>query len=268
MPSSLAQQLRAGEIAFTIKVNLSDPQVCEIVGLAGADAVWLDREHCVGDWPGLYHQILAARRRDTEAIVRVPRGSYSDIVKPYELGATAVMVPQIADVEDAAAVVSQAKFAPVGERALDGGNSDGDFGRLAFSDYMRRAARDTLLILQLESPAAVAQADRIAALDGVDVVFFGPGDFAQRAGIPGQFGHADVLAAQESVAVAARNNGIVAGTVLHPGTDLESLVAQGYTLINVTADGGELGRALHSRLNEARRVATPISTLSQRVRPA
>ncbi|MBZ2198997.1 HpcH/HpaI aldolase family protein [Occultella gossypii] len=268
MLSSLAQHLRAGELALTIKVNLSDPQVCEIAALAGADAVWLDREHCVGDWPGLYHQILAARRRDTEAIVRVPRGSYSDIVKPYELGASAVMVPQIADLNDAAAVVAQAKFAPVGERALDGGNSDGDFGRLAFGDYMERAERDTLLILQLESPAAVEQADRIAALAGVDVVFFGPGDFAQKAGIPGQFGHADVLAAQEAVADAARNNGIVAGTVLHPGTSVESLVTQGFTLINVAADGGELRKALSNRIAAARHTAAPLLELSQPVHNA
>lgn len=263
MASSLAQHLRSGEIAFTVKMNLPDPQACEIAGLAGADAVWLDREHCVGDWAGLYHQILAARRRDTDAIVRVPRGSYSDIVKPYEMGAGAVMVPQVADLDDAAAVVAQAKFAPVGERALDGGNSDGDFGQLSCTEYLARAARDTVLILQLESPAAVEQADRIAALVGVDVVYFGPGDFAQKAGIPGQYGHAEVLAAQDAVATAARNNGIVAGTVLHPGTTLESLVTQGFTLINVAADGGELRRALRDRLAEARQAAAPLRPLRE-----
>lgn len=248
----LAERLRSGEVCFTVKLNLSDPQVCEIAAMSGADAVWLDREHCVGDWAGLYHQILATNRRNADVVVRVPRGSYSDIAKPYEMGAGAVMVPQVNSLSDAAEVVRQAKFAPVGLRALDGGNSDGDFGGMSVDDYLAASARDTVLILQLESPEAVAQADDIAALPGVDVVFFGPGDYSQAAGITGRLADPQVKQAQRAVAEAARRAGIVAGTVMHADTSVEELVGQGYRLINAGADVGELRRAFRGRVTDLR----------------
>lgn len=260
MVELLADRIRAGETCLTVKLNLSDPQCCEIAGLAGADAVWLDREHCLGGWSELYHQVLAARRRGCEAIVRVPRGSYSDLVKPYELGASALMVPQVADLADAREVVAQTRFHPIGRRALDGGNSDGDFGQLGTDDYLASAARETLLVLQLESPGAVADAEAIAALPGVDVVFFGPGDFAQAIGAPGRLDHPDVAAAQRAVAAAARAADKHAGTVLHPGTSLSELRRQGYTLVNVAADVIELGAALRRRISAARREIPPAIT--------
>ncbi len=68
----------------------------------------------------------AAKVFDVDAIVRVPRGSYSDMIRPLELDAAGIMVPHVMSAEDARQVVRWTRFAPVGLRPLDGGNADGD----------------------------------------------------------------------------------------------------------------------------------------------
>jgi len=258
MNFSLAGKLRSGATCFLVKVGLTDPQACEVAALAGPDAIWLDREHCVGGWDGLYTQILAANRRGADTIVRVPRGSYSDLVIPYEMGAGAVMVPRVSTAEEAEHLVQQAKFHPIGQRPLDGGNTDGDFAQLPFDDYMARAA-ETLLVLQLESPEAVANAGAIAATPGVDAIFFGPGDFAQAAGIPGQLDHPQVAEARQRVAEVAHIAGIVAGTVTG-GTSVSALASQGYRLIAVAADVVAMAQGLRAAVNAAQLAASqPVS---------
>lgn len=256
MDFGLARKLRNGDTCFTIKVGMTDPQVCEVAAMCGPDAIWLDREHCVGGGEGLYTQILAANRRGADVIVRVPRGSYSDLVIPFEMGAGAVMVPRVTTAEEAAGLVQQAKFHPVGQRPLDGGNVDGDFAQLPYADYFARTHASTLLVVQLESPEAVANADAIATVPGIDAIFFGPGDFAQAAGIPGQLDHQLVAEAQQRVADAAGAAGIVAGTVNHGATTLETLLGQGYRLINIGADVIALATGLRAKVEAARAALT------------
>lgn len=261
MNHSLSRKLSEGATCFLVKVGLTDPQACEVAALTGPDAIWLDREHCVGGWDGLYTQILAANRRGADVVVRVPRGSYSDLVIPYEMGAGAVMVPRVTSVEEAESLVQQAKFHPVGQRPLDGGNTDGDFAQLPPDEYLARASATTLLVLQLESPEAVANAEAIAAVPGVDGIFFGPGDFAQAAGIPGQLGHRLVIEARQRVADAAIAAGIVAGTV-SGGSTVAALVAQGYRLIAIAADVVAMAAGLKDAVGAAKLATADTGTTS------
>jgi 4-hydroxy-2-oxoheptanedioate aldolase len=56
---------------------------------------------------------------------------------------------------------------------------------LAPSAYVRSQNTQTMLMCQIETPAAVATAGEIAAVLGIDGLFFGPGDFAHLLGAPG-----------------------------------------------------------------------------------
>lgn len=259
----LAAKLRTGNVCFSLKLNLVDPRAAEIGALCGADALWLDQEHCASDWSDIYHQILACGRHGADAIVRVSKGSYSDLVKPLELGAAAVMVPQVSGPGEAHEIVRQTKFHPLGRRALDGGNADGGYGLFPFGEYLSRSNDDNLTIVQLESPTSIRQADEIAAVDGIDVLFFGPGDYCQAAGIPGQYEHPAVEEAQQQMVDACLKSGKIAGTVLHPGTTLENLVLQGYRLINLGADVLSLGTAFSQAIQNANQTVTNL----QLVRP-
>src|SRR5437879_939955 len=67
--------------------------------------------------------------------------------------------------------------------------------------------RETLLMAMIETPEAVANADSIAAVDGIDTLHIGASDLSTEMGIPGQYAHDRMKAAFETVAKAARSHG-------------------------------------------------------------
>ena len=123
-PSRVLRKLRVGQVASCVKLNLTDPRVAEIAALCGLVCLWLDREHVPCDLSDIDNQIRAAKVHDVDTVVRVPRGSYSDLIYPLEMDAAGIMVPHVMNADDARRVIWQTRFHPVGRRPLDGGNSD------------------------------------------------------------------------------------------------------------------------------------------------
>jgi 4-hydroxy-2-oxoheptanedioate aldolase len=170
-----------------------------------------------------------------DILVRVPRGSYSSLVWPLEMDATGIMVPHVMSLDDARQVVRQTRFHPVGRRPVDGGNADGGFCKIEFNEYLKQANENRFVIIQIEDPEPLAELDAIASLPGIDVIFFGPGDFSHSIGHPGEFSHPDLIEARRLVAETAIRHGKFAGTVGGPG-NLDELLSLGYRFISMGAD--------------------------------
>lgn len=262
-PSRLLKLLREGQMPATLKINLSDPRVIEIAGLCGADAVWICTEHVPNDWLALENQIRAARVHNIDTLVRVGRGSYSDYIRPFEADATGIIVPHVASEAEARQIVEWVRFHPVGKRALDGGNIDGQFCLVPMEDYLRHSNTERVVILQIESPEALEQVEKIAAVPGFDGILFGPGDFSHRIGKAGQLDLPEVVAARKRVAAAALKNGKFAMTagLIAP---LPELVAEGYRIINIGADVVALTGYVKQRLEL---IQGQISALPASVKP-
>ncbi len=233
--SRVLGKLRAGGAALTFKMNLADARVAEIAAMCGCDCLWLDQEHVANDYAPLEACIWAAKSRDVDVMIRVPRGSYSDHVRPLELDAAGIMVPHVMSLADAQAVVRMTRFHPIGRRPVDGGNADGGYCEVEFREYLRQANEQRFVVVQIEDPEPLAELDAIAALPGLDIIFFGPGDFSHAIGAPGEWDHPQLLAARQRVAEAAAAHGKVAGTVAHAG-NVKELLAQGFRFLNLGAD--------------------------------
>lgn len=227
--------MRAGKVATCVKLNLSDARVAEIAARSGFDCVWLDREHVPNTMEQVENMIRAAKMHDVDALVRVPRGSYSQLIWPLEADAAGIMVPHVMSAADAKQVAYYTKFHPIGRRPLDGGNADGGYTALALADYMKQANEQRFTLIQIEDPEPLEQLDAIAATPGIDVIFFGPGDMTQGLGVPGKFDHPKLLEARRRIPEAARKHGKFAGTVGNPG-NLNELIALGYQFISMGAD--------------------------------
>ena len=212
-----------------------DPKVTDIAGLSGFDCVWVDLEHSAHDWSKLQMHIWAAKNHDMDVVVRIPRGSYSDYIKPLELDSTGIMVPHIMGLEDAREVVRMTRFHPVGRRPVDGGQADGGYATIPYLEYLQKANKERFIMVQIEDPEPLDDLDAIAALDGIDVLFFGPGDFSHSIGAPGEWDHPKLIEARRRVAEAAVKHGKFAGT---PGTleNFDELVEMGYRFIVLGAD--------------------------------
>lgn len=260
-PSRILRELRAGQNPATLKLNLNDPRITEMAGLAGASAVWLCNEHVPNDWINLENQVRAAKLHDLDSIVRVSKGSYSDYVKPFEMDATAIMVPHVTTANEARKIVEMTRFMPLGHRPMDGGNVDGGFCQIPIGDYLRHGNTERLLIFQIESPEALANVEEIAAVPGFDVLLFGPGDFSHLIGKAGQAGDAEVVAARKRVAAAAQQHGkyLMMPGMIAPRAELE---AEGWRIFNLGADVVSLGAAFNKLVADYRAVSAvaPAST--------
>ena len=245
--SRILRELRAGKRPTCFKLNLGDPRVVELCGLAGASAVWLCNEHVSNDWFNLENQIRAAKLYDVDTIVRVEKGSYSDYVKPFEADATAIMVPHVKSAEEARHIVEMTRFNPLGRRALDGGNTDGRYCQIPLTDYMAHSNTERLLIFQIECPVALENVEAIAAVPGYDLLLFGPGDFSHLIGKPGQINAPEVVAARQRVGAAAKKHGkyVMAPGMMAPRPVLE---AEGYHVFTLGADVLGLGEYFKTQL--------------------
>src|SRR5690606_13991499 len=141
------------------------------------------------DFTVIEKQILAGKVHNVDVIVRVARGSYSDLIRPLEMDAAGIMIPHVMSYEDAKNIVRQTKFYPLGLRPLDGGNADGAYTNIDVVSYMEQANKERFNILQIEDPEPLDDLEEILELPGLDMIFFGPGDFSQAIGAPGQMDH-------------------------------------------------------------------------------
>ncbi len=185
--SRVLKKLRNKEIALSTKINLSDPASVELAALAGFDCVWLDMEHIPCDWSILCDMIRTAKVYDMDTMVRVSKGSYSDLIKPLEADATGIIYPHLMNVREAQELVYYTKFHPVGRRPLDGGNADGKYCQIDMKEYIKQANTERFVMVQVEDPEVLEDLEKIAQIEGIDIIFFGPGDFSQGIGTPGDF---------------------------------------------------------------------------------
>ena len=239
-PSRVLKKMRAGEVATCVKLNLSDPAVTEIAALAGYDCIWVDMEHVPHTDTDILNHVRAAKMHDMDTLVRVKRGSYSDLIHPLEMDASGIMVPHLMSLEEAKKIVYYTKFHPVGRRPLDGGYADGGYCMLPPDEYIKQANDQRFVIVQIEDPEPLDEMEEIAKLDGIDMLFFGAADFSQGIGTPAQFDNPKIAETRKRVAEVARKHGKFAGTPGGVG-NFDELANEGYQFISVGADVYGLG---------------------------
>lgn len=216
--SRVREKLKAGKPVLCTKMNTTDPVIVDIIGLLGFDCLWICTEHVGIDWDRLSHMIRTAALNDMDTMVRVARGSYSDFIRPYELGATGLMIPHCTGPEDARYVVRETRYHPLGRRGCSNGNADGHYYMTPFTEHIRLVNENTFVTAQIEDPEAVEAAEAIAAIEGIDIIFIGPGDLSQGYGLPGQINHPTVQGAIKRVADACNKHHRTWGLPVTPET--------------------------------------------------
>ena len=116
-------------------------------------------------------------------MIRPPTVQRTRLYRYLEDGAAGLMIPFVSDAEMAREIVAATKYPPLGNRGLDGAGLDCNFGGDSWtpnSTYIADANRETFIVAQIETPEAVANAEEIAAVPGIDALFVGPGDLGLR----------------------------------------------------------------------------------------
>jgi 4-hydroxy-2-oxoheptanedioate aldolase len=198
---------------------------------AGYDAIWLDAEHNTWDRRELQRMIALHHLANIDCIVRTGSRNPTDLYHLLENGATGLMIPLVNTAADAAALAQAVKFPPIGQRGLDGASLDNNFYLEGTSTYPAAANRETILIVQIETPEALENIESIAATKGVDGLFIGPGDLALRLNCPLDWDHPKMIAAEEAVAAAAARHNVAWGRPGGGAAQIKRIASKGGKLI-------------------------------------
>src|SRR5262249_42557641 len=145
-------------------------------------------------------------------MARVPATQYHLIARVLDVGVMGIMAPMVESEEQARLILASAKYPPVGRRGAAFGIAHDDFKSDGDILATMRSANDEVLLIPQTGPAAgLENVERIAAVDGIDVLWIGHFDLTNSLGIPGQFDHPRYVAAVERVLTAGRQRGKAAG---------------------------------------------------------
>lgn len=235
--NKLKARLAAGACVPAIWAELGSPDAAEAAVCAGWPAVLIDNEHGVADLRQASHLLRAVEAAGGDAILRVPAMDETYLKLALDRGFRTIMAPMINTVAEAEAFVAACRYPPRGRRGYAAPIARAS-GYGARADYAKTAHTELLLLAQIETPQAAANAAEIAAVDGVDMLFVGPNDMAGFMGFPEQMDHPEVVAALDALEAAIRARGAWMGSVLRPGVDVAELRARGYRLIVGPSDIG------------------------------
>jgi 2-keto-3-deoxy-L-rhamnonate aldolase RhmA len=238
--TTLRQRLATSRCLVGTIVCSDSTVIAEVAALSGIDWVFFDLEHSANSVETTQRQIQAIAGR-VLSMVRVKAADVATIGKVLDIGSNGVIVAQVHSAAIARAAVGAAKYPPIGHRGVGIGRAHA-YGA-GFSDYVSAANRDTSLIVEIESAAAVAAVDEIAAVEGIDGLFIGPYDLSASMGLSGEVRHPAVLAAIDKVRAAAGRAGLPLGIFVATDGPAQDLMND-YQLLLVGSDVARFRQSL------------------------
>ena len=229
--------LAAGDIAIgTMVFEFSTPGIGRIAAGAGAAFVVYDMEHTGWSIETIRMLMATTRAADTVPLVRVPATQYHLLSRPLDVGAMGLMIPMVESEEQARLIVRSSKYVPDGTRGAAFAIAHDDYATGDIVAKMQSANDEILLIAQIETVAGVEQADRIAAVEGIDVLWIGHFDLTASLGVPGQFDHPDYVRSVDRVLEACLRHGKTPGMMAADVPAGRSLLAQGFRALAFSGD--------------------------------
>lgn len=217
--------------------RLLSPVTIDLYALAGGfHGFWMDQEHVGIGYQEIQAAAVAARANGFDQFVRMAPTNYAQATQNLEAGAAGLMAAQIRSAAHAEEFVSWTKFAPRGVRGMNTSGRDADYTHRTQAEFAERANREHLILIQIEAASAVGEADTIAAIDGVDLLFVGPADLSQSLGVLGQLSHPRVWEAIDAVAAACKRHGKHWGVVPADPAFAEKAYDKGCRMLSLNTD--------------------------------
>jgi 2-keto-3-deoxy-L-rhamnonate aldolase RhmA len=206
------QRLAAGKCVLGFGVHhLRTAAVPMLAAATGHDWLFIDGEHGAFTVQEATQLCVAALPTGVTPIMRVCANAIDEATRALDNGALGIVMPHVDTADQARRIADAFHYPPMGHRSW--GGPPAVFGYQAPGNAEAQAAinAEILTVVMLESPEAIANADAIAAVEGVDVLFIGTSDLTAELGISGQMGHPKVVDAYRAVGEACARHGKVLG---------------------------------------------------------
>ena len=249
--NAIKKDVLAGKpVAGAMVFEFFSPGMSAILANAGCQFVLYDMEHTGLNFETLKWLFASCRGLPIEAMVRVPRGEYTWLARALDLGAHGVMIPMVESEEHAKSIVQACRYPPLGRRGAAFGFAQCDYQGGDVGEKIRSYHERTLVIAQIETERGLDQVEKIAAVDGIDVLWVGHFDLSNFMGIPGQFNDPRFDAAMRKVAQVARQHGKAAGFMATDAAWIARAREMGFTMIAGGTDTGLLELALKNMVGQ------------------
>lgn len=225
-----------GKVLCGSFLNLGSSLTVEIAGRAGFDWLLIDLEHGAGDRQNLLHQLQAVESTPAAPIVRIGWNDPVTFKRILDLGPSGIMVPWVNSADEARQAAASMQYPPRGIRGAAFSNRACGYGQ-GFDEYFQAADSQLLLVTQIETEKAVEEAEEIAAVDRVDVLFVGPLDLSVSMGAPRQFDREEFRSALRRVVDACRKHGKAAGILAGSPEQARLHIDDGFTFVACGSDG-------------------------------
>lgn len=181
--NKVREKIKQGRLALGTYVNLSDPAIVEIIGLAGFDAAFIDMEHTAFDLRLVEEMIRACDLAGITSIIRVPDNNPKTILRILDMGAQGIQVPHIESKDDALRAVKAVRYAPLGERGMAGSSRAARYGSVSLKNHIETSNSEVLLAVMVEDMKTIKELTDIASIEGIDLIAIGPSDLSQSLGV-------------------------------------------------------------------------------------
>jgi 2-keto-3-deoxy-L-rhamnonate aldolase RhmA len=213
--------LRAGSTVTGPIINEArSVSTVKIMALAGHDFLFIDMEHAMFDWETVQNLAQMALVTGICPLVRVTDLQYPLVARALDTGALGVIIPRVETREQVEQAVSFAKYPPIGRRGA-GGEGRNAYERLSAREAVETSNAESMVVVQVESTAGLAEIDRIASVPGLDVICVGPQDLSISLGVHGDFAAPAFVEAFERIVEVASKHEVAVGMVEREAANLE-----------------------------------------------
>ena len=206
------EKLEQGALSLGVGIRMTrSVEIAKAMAVAGFDWLFLDMEHGVMSLEACAQIATAALDAGIAPIARVPNGEYAIATRALDNGVLGIVMPHVDTAAEAREVVDRLKYPPMGHRSM--GGIGPHYALRSASSAQAASALNVanMTIVMLETPTAIANAEDIAAVPGVDVLLIGTNDLCAEIGIHGEFGHDRVVDAYRRTIAAAKKHGKFSG---------------------------------------------------------
>ena len=248
--NTVKRRLADGQAVFGSWISLGSPLATEYMSHVGWDFLVVDTEHSPIGFETTIECFRAIATTDTIPLARAAWNDLALFKRLLDGGAFGLVVPMVNSVAEAERAVSYMRYPPEGVRGIAGGRA-----MVYGPDYMLEANREIMCIVQIEHYEAVAAAEGILSVEGVDVGFVGPMDLSVSLGIkPGQHrGNAENERAIQRALDAGNKVGKPMGIYTFGAEDANHRLEQGFRFLNVTNDRSYMIGAAKQALSDLQR---------------
>lgn len=211
-PNLLRQKLDAGQPTLGTRVHSIWPATIEVLGHSGMfDYVEFLAEYAPFDLPALDNFCRAVELFEMSAIIKVdaePRTFLTQ--RSVGAGFQGILFADVRSAADARECVRICRP----DTPEDGGKFSVAMRRFTYMNYggtpeYVQALRETVVMIMIEKQSAVDELEAILAVPDIDMIQWGPADYAMSIGKPGELQHSDVKKTERKVIDAALKAGIL-----------------------------------------------------------